>query len=135
MKRLKAVPNPVDLEKARVGGQSNPKTSKVSVTEGATFIEPGIIDYITEEFEAIRKAGVQHLHAGYSFEEGVLYYITEAGTLTIDADEGIGLAGVGTSYNSLHIVDPSSAGDFIDEFNQVFVDEEGVGFDDPEIES
>ena len=131
-KRIVIVPNPVDLEKTRVGTRSRAEIAQITISEGATFIEPEIVSEITDEFEFVRKAGVQHIHAGYSFSAGVMYYVNSKGVITDEETEGVIIAGVGTADNGLFIGIRTFPGNFIDGFNQFFVDEEGRGFDDPE---
>jgi len=131
MKVLRAIPNPVNLGKVPVGFRSDAEISKVTISEGATFIEDGLVSFITEEFEVIRKAGVQHLHLGYSFESGQSYYVDREGELTTEYEPGMIKAGVGTYDNGLLIGFRVNIGDFVDEYGQFFVDENGFGFKDP----
>lgn len=131
MKVLSAVPNPVDLGKTPVGFPSGPEIARLTISNGATFIEEDLVSFLTDEFEVARKAGVQHIHSGYSFEPGIEYYVDNLGVLTTDPESGVVKAGVGTADNGLLIGMQTYPGDLIDEYRQFFVDEDGVGFDDP----
>lgn len=133
VKVLRRIPNPVDLGATYVGIPSITQTTRLSVNTGATFVESDLISSISAEFTFARSLGVQHLHAGYTFEEGVVYYATEQGVLTTDEDMGVSRIGIGTSANGLFLGFQAFTGEFIDPYVEFFTDENGVGFDDVQL--